>query len=164
MSPEPTEKDEIVSITALSTPVKSKGKRQRKTPLYFRTRKRTWFKQGIPQTPTKIPIIIEDSRKEQEKEVPLEKTEEEETSKQDSPKSPITYVRRPITRSASRKQVKQPLTQARLQVSKLNLDLAFLKRCKEFAIILARKLGHWIFCPIYLMCKVRSSHSTCPRR
>lgn len=78
--------------------------------LYFRTRKSTQTKQGRPQTRTKIPIIIEDSPKEQEKVVPLEKKEEEEKSKQAFPKSPITYVRRPITRTTSTKQVKQSLT------------------------------------------------------
>ena len=41
-----------------------------------------------PQTPTKILIIIEDSLKEQDEVVPLEKKKEEETSKQASPRSP----------------------------------------------------------------------------
>jgi len=110
VSSEPTEKEAPVALTSLSTPIKSNGKRQRKTPHYFRTRKSTRIKQGRPQIPTKILIIIEDSLKEQEAVVPLEKKEEEETSKQSSPRSLATYVRRYVTRSALTKQVKQPLT------------------------------------------------------
>jgi len=79
-------------------PIKSKGKRKRQTPLYFRTRKSTRIRKGRPQTPTKTPIFIEDLPKQQEKAVPLRKNEGEGTSKQASPKSPITYVMRPVTR------------------------------------------------------------------
>jgi len=103
VSREPTKKEVAAALIALSTLVKSKGKRQRKTPLYFKTRKIIGIKQGRPRTPTKIPIIIEDSPKQQEKVVPLGKKEEEETLKQASPKSPITYVRRPVTKLASTK-------------------------------------------------------------
>jgi len=46
-----------------------------------------------------VPIVIEDSPKQQEKMAPLIKTQEERSSAQTSPKSPITYVRRPVTRS-----------------------------------------------------------------
>jgi len=67
VSPEPTEKEVAASLTSLSTPIKSTRKRQRKTPLYLKTRRRTRIKQGRPQTPTKTPIIIEDSPKGQEK-------------------------------------------------------------------------------------------------
>lgn len=69
--------------------VKKKGKIRRQTPLYFRTRKSTRIKQGKPQTSTKIPIDIEDSPPQRDK--------------MPSPKSPITYVRRPNTRSTSSK-------------------------------------------------------------
>lgn len=97
MSPEPTDREVVAALTTLSTLVKSKGKRQRETPLYFKTRGRTRIKQGIPQTPTKAPIIIEDSPKEQENLVSPETKGEEGTSKKASPKSPIPYVKRPIT-------------------------------------------------------------------
>jgi len=103
VSPEPIEKEAIVALTSLSTPIKSKGKRQRRTPLYLGIRKSTRIRQGRPQTPTKTPIVIEDSLKQQEKAVPLRKKEGEGTSKQASPKSPITYVRRPVTKSTSTK-------------------------------------------------------------
>ena len=89
MSPEAIEREATISLTALSTPIKQKGKRQRQTPLYFRTRKSIRIIQGKPQTSTKIPIKIEDS--------PTKK------GKIPSPKSPITYVRRPTTRSTSSK-------------------------------------------------------------
>jgi len=71
VSSESTKKEALVALTTLSTPIKSKGKRQRKTPHYFRTRKSTRIKKGRPQIPTKILIIIEDSLKEQEEVVPL---------------------------------------------------------------------------------------------
>ena len=103
VSLEPTEKEAATSLTTLSTPIKQKGKRQRQTPLYFRTRKSTRIRKGRPQTPTKIPIVIEDSQKQQEKIPLLEKNKGEGSSGQASPKSPITYVRRPITRLASSK-------------------------------------------------------------
>jgi len=89
VSLEPTEREATTSLIALSTLIKKKGKRQRQTPLYFRTRKSTRIRQGKPQTPTKIPIVIENSPKQQDK--------------MPSPKSPITYVRRPMTRSTSSK-------------------------------------------------------------
>ncbi len=41
VSPEATEREAEAALTALSTPIKQKGKRQRQTPLYFRTRKST---------------------------------------------------------------------------------------------------------------------------
>jgi len=84
VSPEATKREVLAALTALSTPIKQKGKRQRQTPLYFRTRKSTRIRQGKPQTLTKIPIVIEDS--------PTQK------DKMPSPKSPIIYVRRPTTR------------------------------------------------------------------
>jgi len=56
-----TDRDAATSLTALSTLIKQKGKRQRQTPLYFRTRKSTRIRQGKPQTSNKIPIEIEDS-------------------------------------------------------------------------------------------------------
>jgi len=86
---EVTEREVAVSLPALSTPIKQKGKRMRQTPLYFRTRKSTRIKQGKPQTSTKIPIEIEY--------YPTQR------DKMPSPKSPITYVRRPNTRSTSSK-------------------------------------------------------------
>ena len=82
-------RETIAALTALSTLVKKKGKRRRQTTLYFRIRKSTRIKQGKPQTSTKIPIEIEDSHTERDK-IP-------------SSKSPITYVRRPSTRSTSLK-------------------------------------------------------------
>ena len=84
-----TEREATTSLTDLSTPIKQKGKRQRQTPLYFRTRKSTRISQGKPQTSTKISIVIEDSPTQKEK--------------MPSPKSSITYVRRPTTRSTSSK-------------------------------------------------------------
>ena len=103
VSPKPTEKEAATVLTALSTPIKKKGKRQRQTPLYFRTRKITRIMQGQPQTSTKVPIVFEDSPKNQENIAPLLKNQGEGSSGQASPKSPITYVRRPVTRSASSK-------------------------------------------------------------
>ena len=44
VSLEATEREEISDLTTLSTPIKQKGKRQRQTPLYFRTRKSTRIK------------------------------------------------------------------------------------------------------------------------
>lgn len=41
MSPEATEREATTALTAHSTPIKQKGKRQRQNPLYFRTRKIT---------------------------------------------------------------------------------------------------------------------------
>lgn len=61
VSPEATKREAEAALTALSTPFKQKGKRQRQTPLYFRTRKGTRIRQGKPQASTKIPIVIEDS-------------------------------------------------------------------------------------------------------
>lgn len=103
VSPEPIEKEVTTTLTSLSTLVKSKGKMQRQTSLYFRTRMSTRIKQGRPQTPTKTPIVIADSPNKQEKEAPLKKNEREGSSKQVSPKSSVTYARRPITRLASSK-------------------------------------------------------------
>lgn len=77
MSPEPTEKEAATALTALCTPIKSKGKRQRQIPLYFRTINSTRIRKGRPQTPTKNPIVIEDSPKQKEKVDPLEKNEGE---------------------------------------------------------------------------------------
>lgn len=54
-------------MNSLSTPFNSKGKRQKKAPFYFKTRRSTRIKQGKPQTPTKTEIIVEDSPKEKEK-------------------------------------------------------------------------------------------------
>lgn len=51
VSLEPTDREAAASLTALSTS------------LYFRTRKITTIRQGKPQTPTKTPILIEDSPK-----------------------------------------------------------------------------------------------------
>lgn len=101
MSPEPAEKEAATALTELCTPIKQKGKRQRKTPLYFKTRKITRIRHGKPQSPTKVPIFIEDSPKQQEKIAPLIKTQGEGSLAQISPKSPITYERRPMTRSTS---------------------------------------------------------------
>jgi len=39
LSLEPTEKEEISTLDALRTPIKSTKKKQRKTPLYFKTRR-----------------------------------------------------------------------------------------------------------------------------
>lgn len=89
VSSKATEREATTSLTALSTPIKQKGKRKRQSPLYFRTRKSTRIRQGKPQASTKIPIVIEDSPTQKEK-IP-------------SSKSPITYVRRPTTRSTSSK-------------------------------------------------------------
>ena len=89
VSPNSIEREVVATHTALSTPIKQKGKRQRQTPLYSRTRKSTRIKLGKPQTSTKIPIEIEDSPTQKDKML--------------SPKSPITYVRRPTTRSTSSK-------------------------------------------------------------
>ena len=61
MSSEVPKRKATATITDLSTPVKKNGKRRRKTPLYFRTRKITRIKQGKPKISTKIPIEIEDS-------------------------------------------------------------------------------------------------------
>lgn len=63
VSPEPTEKEVATALTALSTHIKKKGKRQRKTPLYFRTTRSTRIWQGKPQTSTKSLIVIEESPK-----------------------------------------------------------------------------------------------------
>jgi len=60
VSPKPTEREAATSLTALSIPIKQKGKIQRYTPLYFKTRKRTRISQGKPQTLTKVPVVIED--------------------------------------------------------------------------------------------------------
>jgi len=54
--------------------------------------------------------MIEDSPKEKEKLVSLKIKGEEGTSKQASPNSPITDVRRPVTRSKLAKQDMAPLT------------------------------------------------------
>jgi len=75
VSPEPTEKEEVASLTTLITPLKKKDKRLRKTPLYFRTRKSARIREGKPQTPTKIPIFIEDSPKQKESMASLKKTQ-----------------------------------------------------------------------------------------
>lgn len=72
-------------------------------PLYFRTKKSTRIRQGKPQTPTKVPIVIEESPKQYDKMTALIKTQEEGYLAQNSPKYLITYVRRPITRSTSSK-------------------------------------------------------------
>ena len=48
LSPEPTEKEATFALASLSTPIKSKRKRQRKTPLYFKTRRSISIKQGKP--------------------------------------------------------------------------------------------------------------------
>lgn len=48
-------------MATLNTLVKPQKKRQRQTPLYFKTRKSTKIKKGKPQTPTKAPITIEES-------------------------------------------------------------------------------------------------------
>ena len=61
VSPETTKREAATALTSLSTPIKQKGKRQRQTPLYFRTRKSTRIRQGKPQISTKTPIEIEDS-------------------------------------------------------------------------------------------------------
>lgn len=103
VSPEHTEREATTALTSLNTPIKQKGKRQRQTPLYFRTRKSTRIRQGKPQTPTKIPIVIEDSPKQQEKMPPPMKKKERRSSAQISPESPITYVKMPVTRSTSSK-------------------------------------------------------------
>lgn len=89
VSLEPNEREASTTLTTIITPIIKKGKRQRQTPLYFKTSKSTRIRQGKPQTPTKIPIVIQDSPKKQEK-IP-------------SPKSLITYVRIPMTRSTSSK-------------------------------------------------------------
>jgi len=89
VSPKPTKREVAAALTALTTPIKQKGNRQRQTPLYFKTRKSTRIRQEKPQKPTKIPIVIEDSPNKKEK--------------MPSPKSPITYVRMPMTRSTSSK-------------------------------------------------------------
>ena len=54
ISPKSIEKEATTTLTALSTPIKTKGKRQRQTPLYFRRRKSTRIRQGRPKTPNKI--------------------------------------------------------------------------------------------------------------
>jgi len=87
MSPEGTEREATASLTALNIPIKKKGKRRRKTPLYFRKGKSKRIKQGKPQISTKIPIEIEYSPTQRDK-IP-------------SPKSRITYVRRPNAISTS---------------------------------------------------------------
>ena len=110
VSPKPTKKEAVVALISLGTHIKPIGKRQRQNPLYFRTRRSTRIKQGRPQTPTKTPIIIEDSPKGQEKLVSPEMKGEYGTSKQASPMSPITYFRRPVTRSTSANKIKEPLT------------------------------------------------------
>lgn len=63
VSLEPIERDAEINLTVISTLIKQKGKRQRQTPLYFRTRKSARTRQGNLQTPTKVPIVIEDSPK-----------------------------------------------------------------------------------------------------
>jgi len=106
LSHEPTEKEADVALTTLCTHVKSKSKRQRHTPLYYKTRMSTRIKLGKPQTPTKTATIIYDSPKEQENIVSLEIKGEEGTSKQASAQSPITYVRRNVAKSKSIKKHK----------------------------------------------------------
>lgn len=89
MSPEATEREVAAALTALSTRIKQKGKIRRQAPLYLRTRKSTRIKQGKPKISTKNRIEIEDSLTPRDK--------------MPSPKSPITYVRRPSTKSTSLK-------------------------------------------------------------
>lgn len=48
VSTEPTKKEAATALTSLSTPIKSRGKRQRKTPLYFRAGRSTRIKQWRP--------------------------------------------------------------------------------------------------------------------
>ena len=45
-----TEQEVVATLATLGTLVKNKRKRQRQGPLYFKTRKRTKIKQGIPKT------------------------------------------------------------------------------------------------------------------
>jgi len=56
-----TEDEVAATLATLGTPMKSKKKRSRQTHLYFKTRKSTRIRQSKPETPTKVPIIIEGS-------------------------------------------------------------------------------------------------------
>jgi len=108
--PEPTEKEAIAALDALSTPIKSKKKRQRQTPMYFKTRKSTRIGQGKSQTPTRTPIFIEESPSKGEELEHIERKVEETTPPRAILKTPITYVRKPVARETSSKQPKTPVT------------------------------------------------------
>lgn len=94
----------------MGTQIKIKNKRQRQTPLYFKTRKSSRIKEGKPQNPTNTPIIIEESLSKIEELEPIEMKVDKVTSPGAISKTPITYVRNPVTRETSYKSPKAPIT------------------------------------------------------
>jgi len=67
--------------------------------MYFRTRKSITIRQGKPQTPTRVPIIIDESPSKKEEIGPNEGKFEEVTPPKTKTKSPITPMSRPTIRS-----------------------------------------------------------------
>jgi len=69
--------------------------------MYFITRKSTRIRQGKPQTPARVPIIIDESPKKNEEIGCSEGKIKEVTPPKTKTKSPITLVSSPTTRSVT---------------------------------------------------------------
>ena len=96
MSLEITYQEVASTLATLSTPVKTKMKRQ--TPMHFRTRKSQRVRQGKPHIPTKTPITIKESPKKDD-EIRIEEGQVQEFT---SPvRTPVTYIKIPSTSLAS---------------------------------------------------------------
>lgn len=93
MSLDFTDQGVAATLTTLRTPLETKRKRQ--TPMYFKTRNIQRVRPGKPQTPTKGPITIEESPKNEE-EIRLEEGRVQEATS--SIRTTVTYIKRHSTR------------------------------------------------------------------
>lgn len=61
-----TEQEVVATLATLGTLVNTIRKQSRPSQIHFRTKKSTRIRQGNPQTPTRVPIIIDESPSKQE--------------------------------------------------------------------------------------------------
>jgi len=92
------EQEVATTLPTLGTPVKPKRKKSRPSQMYLGTRNTTKIRQGKPQTPKRVPIIIDESPSKKEEIGPSEVKIDEVTPKTKT-KSSITLVSRPTTKS-----------------------------------------------------------------
>lgn len=96
----------VAALATLGTPVKPKRRQPRQGPFYFKKRKSTRIRQGNPQPPSKIPIIIDESAKKKGEVRPSEGNIEEVTSPKAKTKQHVLPMGRTTTRAVTFKRLK----------------------------------------------------------
>lgn len=95
-------------MVTISTPIKPKGRQAKKSPLYFKRRRRNRVKQGKPQPSSTSPITIEGLVSHQEGELDKDNKQTEEiTSLKAKGKKLQASQTKPSTREAKTKQLKE---------------------------------------------------------